>query len=296
MAGEALFGEGIIARFAFVTLIIIGFYVFLRIGLVILGLIYMEESSPHLFDGMVKTSTYRLIKQDPTETGSIPVMRSDNESKGGEFTWSVWLYMDEAQSVSAIPYHIFNKGSKEPALTSDNYNYHYCASNGPGLYLTVTENSDNKTDDHKLQVLMDTFGGGTGGVAGRATGDTGMIEIDNIPLKKWVNIIIRAENKTVDVFINGVLARRTIFAGVVRQNYGDVHVATELGDLDSSSTTKGISNGFLSNLWYYDKSIGTMEILRIVNNGPNTTFLGDDNIKAVPSYLSTSWYTSSMIS
>ena len=70
---------------------------------------------------------------------------------------------------------------------------------------------------------------------------------------------------------------RQIYSNVIKQNYGDVHVGLEVGD---SVTTKGI-DGYLSNLWYYDKAIGTVEILSIVNNGPNIKYLGDDQISSV---------------
>ena len=91
MAGESILGDGVIARLAFITIIIIAFYISLRIGIVILALVYGENKSPHLFDGMLKTNNYKLIKQDPRVVGSVPVYRSDNENTGGEFTWSFWL-------------------------------------------------------------------------------------------------------------------------------------------------------------------------------------------------------------
>ena len=83
MSGEPILGNGIIPRLAFITIIIIAFYILLRIGLVILAYFYGENKSPHLIDGMVKSNNYRLIKQNPTLPGSKPVYRSDNENTGG---------------------------------------------------------------------------------------------------------------------------------------------------------------------------------------------------------------------
>lgn len=292
MSGEPILGNGIIPRLAFITIIIIAFYILLRIGLVILAYFYGENKSPHLIDGMVKSNNYRLIKQNPTLPGSKPVYRSDNENTGGEYTWSVWLYMDQAQSLikdgtDTVPYHIFSKGTKQLATVDNN---RYPVTNGPGLYLVPSEDADSNEISHDLYILVDTYGNGDDDISGRGD-EQNSITITDVPLKKWVNIIIRAQHKTIDVFINGVLSRRKIYSNVIKQNYGDVHVALELGN---TTTTKGIDNGYISNLWYYDRAIGTVEILSIVNKGPDTKYLGEENISSVPSYLSRGWYTTSL--
>jgi len=296
MAGEPILGDGVIARLAFITIIIIAFYIFLRIGIIILAYVYGDNTSPHLIDGMVKTNNYKLIKQDPRVIGAKPVYRSDNENTGGEFTWSFWLFMDKTQSIVVdsngdnIPYHIFSKGSKQLVSVD---NSRYTSTNAPGAYLVVEEDATTNEIKNNLQILIDTYGNSLNDdFSGRANGENN-IEITDLPIKKWINVIIRVQHKTVDVFVNGVLSRRQIYSNVIKQNYGDVHVGLEVGD---STTTKGVEDGYLSNLWYYDKAIGTVEILSIVNNGPNTTYLGDEQISSVPSYLSRGWYTSSLIS
>ena len=77
---------------------------------------------------------------------------------------------------------------------------------------------------------------------------------------------------------------------IIRQNYGNVYLAHQLGN---GST--GFS-GKISNLKYYDKAIGTTEIVNIVKNGPNLTYLGNNTLSTKPTYFSTSWYTSNMTS
>ena len=245
---------------------------------------------------MVKTNNYKLIKQDPRVIGAKPVYRSDNENTGGEFTWSFWLFMDNTQSIVTdsngdnIPYHIFSKGAKQYVSVD---NSRYTSTNAPGAYLVVEEDTTTNEIKNNLQILIDTYGNSLNDdFSGRANGENN-IEITDLPIRKWINVIIRVQHKTVDVFVNGVLSRRQIYSNVIKQNYGDVHVGLEVGD---STTTKGVEDGYLSNLWYYDKAIGTVEILSIVNNGPNTTYLGDEQISSVPSYLSRGWYTSSLIS
>lgn len=293
MASDPIFGTGIIARLAFITVIIIAFYIVLRIGLIILGFVFKENTSPHLLDGMVDTDKYLVIPQDPTKKKSKAIYRSDNEDKGTEFTWSVWLFIDKTQSETNIPYHIFNKGSK----TTSTQGGLYCDTNAPGLYLNVEEQTGTFENKHSFEVLIDTHGSNV--LDGQAQGNKGTannsILIEDIPIGKWVNLLIRAEHKTIDIFINGTLVRRTIFSDVIKQNYQDVYIATELTNSDNTLKTNGIEGGKISNLWYYDKAIGTQEILKIINNGPNLNTLGSTTLSVIPTYLSSGWYTSSIL-
>tara|TARA_A100001015_G_C14585541_1_gene554573 strand:+ start:25 stop:588 length:564 start_codon:yes stop_codon:yes gene_type:complete len=173
--------------------------------------------------------------------------------------------------------HIFNKGDNISTISDD-----YMNNNGPGLYLNVTDGGNNNIEAD-LHVLVDLFNNNS---ASTAT----PIVIKNLTFDKWVCIVLRAQSKTFDVFINGILIHREIFSDIIRQNYGNVYLAHQLGN-----TSTGFS-GKISNLKYYDKAIGTTEIVNIVKNGPNLTYLGNNTLSTKPTYFSTSWYTSNMTS
>ena len=55
------------------------------------------------------------------------------------------------------------------------------------------------------------------------------ISVPNIPLNKWINVMIRTQGKIVDVFINGAISQRHVLTQVVRQNYGDTYVLENKG-------------------------------------------------------------------
>ena len=78
--------------------------------------------------------------------------------------------------------------------------------NAPGLYLGP--------DGNQLTVMMNTF-----------NQINEKFVIDDLPLNKWVNVIIRVENTTIDVYINGTIVKRHILSSVPKQNYGDVYVS-----------------------------------------------------------------------
>ena len=106
------------------------------------------------------------------------------------------------------------------------------------------------------------------------------ITIPNIPLNKWINVMIRCQNNKLNVYINGTITRSIELVGVPKQNYGDVFVSMNGG-----------YDGFLSNLWYYNYALGTAKINQITNAGPNTKIVGSNGIdNKMSKYLSLRWY------
>ena len=106
------------------------------------------------------------------------------------------------------------------------------------------------------------------------------IEVPNIPINKWVNVIIRCHTTSLDVYVNGTLARSIELSGVPKQNYGNVYVAMNGG-----------FDGYISNLWYYNYALGTAAIQQLVAKGPDTTIAGNDGINVKNSkYLSMRWF------
>ena len=248
--------NSLVAKFAFFILVIFGFIILLRVGLYVISYSFKPDDSPHLIDGMVNASQMIIFKQDPSNNDAKTIYRSVNASDGIEFSWSVWIFIDNLQTNSGIYKHIFSKGNsslKENGLIYPN--------NAPGLYIAPNTNA--------LVVMMNTFN-----VINEE------IVIPDIPLNKWVNVIIRCKNTTLDVYINGTIARSINLVGVPKQNYGDVYVAMNGGFA-----------GNISNLWYYNYALGTAAIQTVAENGPNIKMIGSAGMsdKAF-NYLSLRWF------
>lgn len=186
-------------------------------------------------------------------------MRSDNQDNGIEFTYSVWLFIDDLVYQQGQYKHIFHKGN-------DNINYTNAPigmnepNNAPGLYLAPNTNA--------LVVVMNTF-----------DNIQEKITIDDIPLNKWVCVQIRVTNHQLDTYINGKLAKRLILKGVPKQNYGDVFVAMNGG-----------FSGYMSDLRYFNSALGTAQIQNIVDAGPNLKMNSPSMNTGAPSYLSLRWF------
>lgn len=261
-ANGFLSSNSMISNVAFLVLIVFAFILILNLSIQLIYSYYKPTNTPHLIDGMVEGNRMLVIKQDPKEDGTT-ILRSKNEDAGIEFSWSVWLYIDETDDYDTTQYkHIFHKG--DDSLLSTGLNF---PTNAPGLYLKPKDLADLQ---HILVVKMNTF-----------TQVSEEIEIKNIPNRKWVNVIIICRNHHLDVYINGTVAKRYILDGVPKQNYGDVYVAMNGG-----------FNGNISNLWYYNYAIGTKEVNDINGAGANTTVASTSSINGslVPNYTPISYY------
>lgn len=254
-----------VAKAAFLILLVIIFVYVLRACIAIIGFLFSPSSSPFLLNGLVDaTIGNTVIQQDPADLGAITLIRSVNEDVGIAMTWSVWIYINNSAVVADNTklLHVFNKGSVtvDPNAPASLPNI-MGPNNAPGLYL--------KPDYTGIVVVMSTF-----------NQPYKYAEIDNIPINKWFNVIIRVENTTLDIFMNGVLAQRLLLDSVPFQNYGNVNVAQNNG-----------FKGLISSLRYYNVALGTRAIQGIISDGPNLTEIGaSGGAPGIMDYLSMRWF------
>ena len=254
--------NSLVAKVAFLLLTLFVFIIVLRLGIALLAFFMTPSDKIKLINGMVNAKQLIVIPQDPSSSGSKTINRSVNESEGIEFTWSCWIYIDDLTYNSGKFRCIFYKGNDyktNPDLeNSQGLNF---PNNAPGLYLAPNTN--------KLVIFMNTFN-----VINEE------IPIDDVPLNKWVNIIIRCQNTTLDVYVNGTITKSHELHGVPKQNYGDVYVAMNGG-----------FSGYISDLWYYNTALGPSEILKLQKKGPNTSMENTGTVNMTKSdYLSLRWF------
>ena len=250
----------LIGKTSIIILLAILIIVSIRIIINVFYWLFAPSANPRLVNGMLNSDIAITVPSDL-------ILKSVNEDKGVEFSWSTWLYIknfpdDEYKTV-------FYKGqTRFQAGNSRNY-----PENAPGLYLTPNKN--------ELTVIMNTF-----------EDIDEEILIPNIPLNKWINVIIRCENSNLDVYINGSVAKSHKLFGVPKQNDGDVTIGGNKG-----------FNGSISNLTYFSHGLSLMEIRDIVSSGPSLTVANTDNVISKtsgisrisrkmlqPDYLSMRWF------
>jgi len=275
--GEFLNSNSLVAKVCFLFLIVILFIIAIRLGSRMITWFMSPSKNPILVDGLRDGQRYKEISQNPDDRNSIPILRSVNEREGIEFTWSVWLFVkDTTWDVTRTPElptttastptrlkHIFNKGSgsnisgksKFKDFSLDGLSF---PNNGPGVYL------DGDTND--IIIFMNTY-----------SSVIEKVRVPNIPLNKWVNVIIRCKGKNMDTYMNGTIKNRHVFKSPPKQNYGNIYVTKNNG-----------FSGNLSALRYFDKALTGIEIENLIAKGPNLT--ADDSLKIFPPYFSLRWF------
>lgn len=262
-SNEFLMSNTLVAKFAFLILVIIVFMFLMNLGIMLIGYFISGPVNPYLVKGMINGGMGQIIPQDPKQSNAIIVNRSNNQSTGAEFTWSVWLYISDLPDTPATTYqHIFSKGtaSFDPKTNIATIN------NGPGMYLNSSTNT--------LSIFMSTVS---------ATDTNNMIDITNVPLRKWFHVAIRLENTILDVYVNGTISGRLLLQNVPKQNYDDVLVCQNGG-----------FRGNLSDLRYYSSALNVFQIGAIVAMGPTTTSSVSANTSPTYTYLSNLWYSSKL--
>jgi hypothetical protein len=264
---DFLYSNSLVAKVCFLVLIVIIFVIAIRLGSRLITWFLSPSKNPILINGLRGGDKPKQIPQDPKNKDSIPILRSVNEREGLEFTWSVWLYVEKIGDIKnpndSSYRHIFNKGDYQNIQSATNWNGTNVTgmnfpNNSPGMYLSPKKNT--------IVVVMNTFDNVIENV-----------EINDIPINKWINVVLRCQGRKMDSYINGTIVNRHVFNAVPKQNYGDVWV-----------TQRGGFEGMLSSLRYFSHALTGIEIENLVKSGPNMT--ADESLRTFPPYLALRWF------
>jgi len=200
-----------------------------------------------ILDGTKSAKKGKVISQDPSKIDSITLGRSDNEVGGLEFSYSFWLYVDDWAYKYGEWKHVMHKGNDSS-----------WPNRAPGIWLHPKENA--------MRVYMNTF---------KKIGE--YVDVENIPLNKWVYVVVAVRQKDLDIYINGNLAKRKNLDSLPKQNYGDLYL----------NSFRGFS-GYLSNIMYYDYYLSFSEMDSNLSKGPSTKPVEDT--METPPYFSPNWW------
>lgn len=275
-SNEFLESNTIIAKFAFLIIVVIVFIMLFKIGVMAINYFMNPAPSPFIVAGMANGSEAITVSQDP-KTNNPLIQPSEDQEGGLEFTYSVWLNVsavnggtctltkaeyDPTNGVDGSLNHVFTKG-----------NYSSCVKNGaPSMYLKSGAN--NTLEAVIFMDTMESEGNLTDGYK-KTT-----IVIKELPFKKWFHMAIRVQNRMLDVYVNGILTQRKDMIYIPRQNYSDIHICKDGG-----------FSGNLSDLRYFASSLNVFQIYQIVMSGPNTNTNSEAaKSKGIYNYLSSQIY------
>lgn len=258
--------NSLLAKFAFIILVLIVFMIIFRVLVYLMQYFFSPRKNPYVVWGSLSGNDKVVLPQDPSKSDSVQILKSNNRHGGAEFTWSVWLFLNPPSTTEGKLRNVFVKGN--PSFGSDGVN----VVNGPGLYLD--ENPTGSGAQYNLHVYMDNIG---------SSGNDKVV-VESIPIRKWVHVAVRLKNMMLDVYVNGVVAKRHNLKFAPKQNFYDVVVNGNEG-----------FNGKLSNLRYHSYALNVFEMNNIVLWGPSThtSSLSSDSRanSGSYSYLSSQWYS-----
>lgn len=267
--------NGIIAKIVFLIMVIIVFVILFYIILGLIRFFSAPSDNPLLVKGEMRGNNGQLvIPQNPANKSAKTIMRSNNESTGIEFTWSVWLqYTGQSTNRNTTVFSylpVFVKGDCSIPIADNTF---ASINNGPGVYFYVTETIH-------LAILMDTVASPASKMTPGASPQ--IIDISNIPHDQYIHLGIRCQGSNIDIYINGTIVKRQNLGNVPKQNFYDIFVCPKNG-----------FPGNLSNLQYFSRALSVVELNTLYQSGPNTTPViqtgsNGSNVTA----LSSSWFNS----
>ena len=260
---EFLNSNTLISKIVIIIIVIIIFIYLFRVGLYLLNYFLLPSRTPTLIDGMINGNKSYIVEVDPNLSDAKPIYRSDDQNNGIEFTYNSWIFIDNIFYQQDKYQHIWHKGDNNFDNAPDDKPGISYPNNCPGVYI--------KPNTNVLSILINSY-----------NNIIEEIEIENIPVSKWICLTLRLQNKSLDVYFNGSLIKRHSMSGIPKQNYGKIWCAQQGG-----------FGGYLSKLQYWDYAIDYNSILNIVQSGPALNLIGND-VDATPPYLAMRWYYDEM--
>jgi hypothetical protein len=207
-----------------------------------------SANTPMLLNTTKNGKQALVVSQDPTSINYIPIKKSENQ-EGIQFTYGFWFLIENFDYKKGEWKHVFHKGN------SSSY-----PNRAPGVWFHPDKNA--------IRVYMNTV-----------DNILEYVDIDNVPIRKWVYMNIILNNRNLDLYINGYLKVRKELSSLPKQNDDDLWVSMFGG-----------FEGYLSNIRYYSYAIDFNEINSNIKSGPSTNNCIDTG--EIPPYLDDNWWFS----
>jgi hypothetical protein len=267
-------GSGVIPQFLLAVVLTALLYILLLSAEVIyINIVQVTSTRVDLIPITVTSNNSKEFEQNPAQPNHILLPHSDNEHTGVEFSYSFFLFVNNNNFSSQDDgfQHILHKGNRTPYPLMS-----------PGIFM--------KNNINTMRVYVNS-----------STTWNNYVDIENMPIGKWVHIGVVARGNAVEIYINGNIAKKlNMQNGVIYQNFGNLYVfKTEKLRLDPVTVPSmkgepfvvvGSMNGQMSRLIYFNYALSYTEIQSLIDEGPSA--ITDTRLMDQPPYLRDSWWVS----
>jgi len=171
------------------------------------------------------------------------------QSNASNFAYSVWFYIDDWSYRYGEPKIVLGR------LDAD-------MKPSPSIVLGAIENN--------IKIETTVYPS-----AQSNSGSTHTCNVANVPIQRWVNLIVSLYGRTLDVYIDGKLVRTCVLPGVAKiANNAPVYI-TPLGGF----------SGYTSNIHYYGDALNPQQAYNIYRAGYGGSGIGGFPYEIQVSYL-----------
>ena len=177
---------------------------------------------------------------DAKTSQTIGAEKLDSGSFGSNFTYSVWFYVSNWNYKYGEPKVILGRLDKDQDPS-------------PSIVLGAMSND--------LNISVTTYPS----VKSKEPGNVHTCNVQNVPLQKWVCLIVSLYGRSMDVYLDGKLVRTCVLPGVAKVDYNAPVLVTPSGGFA----------GFTSNVQYWGSATNPQEAWNIYKQGYGGSALGN---------------------
>ena len=217
----------------------------ITIFIVVLVLMFLKYtfSDPYTLQNIQNGETASTIAATSLATNS-------SNTPSSNFAYSVWFYVDDWNYRYGEPKVIFGRMGAQSSSGSGSISGVNGMDPCPAVVLGALENN--------IDVSLGCYPGADQEPT-TAGGNTVVhtCSIANIPIQKWVNLILSVYDRTMDLYLDGKLVRTCLLPGVASINNNANIYVTPAGGFD----------GWTSKLQYYPDSLNPQQAWNIYTKG-----------------------------
>ena len=203
-------------------------------------------SDPFTLQSLQNGQTASTISASSLATNGTDVPSSN-------FAYSVWLYINDWNYRYGEPKVVFGRMGAKSATGTGSISGISGVDPCPVVVLGAIKNN--------ISVSLGCYPGAnqTPTTKGSTTSNTVIhtCGITNIPIQKWVNLVLSVYGRSMDLYIDGKLVRTCLLPGIASVNNNSNIYVTPSGGFD----------GWTSKLQYYPNSLNPQEVWNIYTKG-----------------------------
>ena len=150
-----------------------------------------------------------------------PSNSGNNTNNSGNFTYSIWFYVNDWNyKYGELKFIFARMGSSATALSSNANSVESLTNLYPCPAVTLSPVKNN------INISMTCYSGDPKKPSNNIVNNS---EIENVPIQRWVNLFFSVYGRTLDIYLDGKLVRTNILPGIANINQSAPTFITPMG-------------------------------------------------------------------